>query len=62
MSLVQIWMLGTAIVVGGLMLWAFAPILIPLLLVAGGLGLVAAGIVALARCIERRRNSRGRLS
>ncbi|HVY41650.1 MAG TPA: hypothetical protein VG966_01370 [Hyphomicrobiaceae bacterium] len=62
MSVLRIWFLATGAVLGTLLMWSFAPILIPILLVTGGLGVLAAGIVALARRIERRRKSREEIS
>jgi hypothetical protein len=53
MSFLRLWIILGGVVVGGLLLWSFAPILIPALLVAGGLWLVAAIVVAAARRIER---------
>jgi hypothetical protein len=54
MSLLRIWFLATAglLLVGAI--WAFAPILIPMFVVTAGLGLIVAGVVAAARCLERR--------
>jgi beta-lactamase regulating signal transducer with metallopeptidase domain len=55
MSLLRVWMLATG---GGFLLamtWAFAPILVPLALVALGLWLVVIVIVAAARLLERHR-------
>jgi hypothetical protein len=59
MSLLRVWMLATG---GGLLLamtWAFAPILVPLALVALGLWLVVIVIVAGARLLERHRDGAG---
>jgi hypothetical protein len=44
-------------VVSGL-IWAYAPILIPVLGIAAGLGFMTWGIVSGARAIERRRRPR----
>lgn len=59
MSFLRIWFLATgALVLVGL-IWAFAPILIPLFVITAGLGVIVAGIVAAARRLERSRQPRG---
>ncbi len=58
MQLFAWWMLGTALLLAGGLIWAFAPILIPMLAVAIGLGGVVAGVIALARRLEQCRGSR----
>lgn len=55
MALVRVWLLGSALALSFLLVWAFVPILIPLAAVAAGLGGVTTGMVLLARVIERRR-------
>lgn len=55
MSFVQLWIAGTVLLVAVMFLWAFAPIVVFLLLLAGGLGVVVAAIVWGARQLERRR-------
>ena len=59
MSLLRIWFLatGTLVLVG--LIWAFAPILIPLFVLTAGLGVIVAGIVAAARRLERARQRPG---
>lgn len=54
MSFLRIWLLATCGAIGAALLWSFAPILIPVLLVAAGLGLVAVIVIAAARLIEHR--------
>lgn len=58
MSLLRIWLTATAVLLGGAMVWAFAPILVPLFLVTIGLGGLVTLIVRGARAYERSR-SRG---
>jgi hypothetical protein len=53
MSFLKIWFAATALIVTGFFMWAYVPILIPLLALAGGLGALTFGIVALARFAER---------
>jgi hypothetical protein len=55
MSLLRAWLIGTAVLLAGGMVWAFAPILVPLGLVFVGLGGLVAIIVRAARTFERRR-------
>ena len=59
MSLLRIWFLatGTLVLVG--LIWAFAPILIPIFVLTAGLGVIVAGVVAAARWLERSRQRPG---
>ena len=61
MSLLRAWLIGTAVLLGCAMVWAFVPILVPLFLVTVALGGLVAAIVTLARFYERRRE-RNRVS
>jgi uncharacterized membrane protein HdeD (DUF308 family) len=56
-SLLRVWFIASAALLVGLLIYAYAPILIPLLAVTIGLGLVTAGIVRLARRFDRRRDN-----
>jgi hypothetical protein len=51
-TLLRAWLAGTAIIVAALAVWAFAPVLIFFVLLAGGLGLVALAMIALARGLQ----------
>jgi hypothetical protein len=53
--LLRIWLWATAIVVAGLAVWAFAPVLVFLALLTLGIGLLSALMIALARGLQRRR-------
>jgi hypothetical protein len=55
MQLVKFWLAGTVLIVAGALVWSFAPILVPVLGLTLAMGLVVAGIVALARSYERGR-------
>ena len=55
MSVVRLWLIATVVFVVGALTWGFMPILVPIVLVLGGLGVLVAGIVSLARAFERRR-------
>ncbi len=57
MSLIKIWFLGTALLIAGLLVWNFAPILVPVLALTIGLGGLVAAIVRLARYYQRRREA-----
>lgn len=57
MTFLRLWLIGTAIFIVGAMIWGFAPILVPLLLVFVGLAALVAIIVRLARALERWRAS-----
>jgi hypothetical protein len=61
MTLLRLWLLGTAVILTGLALWAFAPVLVFILLLTTGLGLISAVMVALARALRAwRERSAGR--
>ncbi len=55
MILLRAWLIGTAVLLVVGMVWAFAPILVPLIIVFLGLGGLVALIVGAARAYERRR-------
>jgi uncharacterized membrane protein YuzA (DUF378 family) len=57
MTFLRLWLIGTAVFIVGAMIWGFAPILVPLLLVFVGLAALVAIIVRLARALERWRAS-----
>lgn len=56
MSVVRLWLIATVLFIVGALTWGFMPILVPIVLVLGGLGVLVAGIVSLARAFERRRS------
>ncbi len=56
MILLRAWLIGTAVLLVVGMVWAFAPILVPLIIVFLGLGGLVALIVGAARAYERRRD------
>ena len=60
-TLLRIWLLLTAALLAGILLWAFAPLLIFFALLAAALGIVAALMIALARALRARREGRGRV-
>lgn len=52
MTLLRYWLAGTAIILLAIAVWALAPVLIFFVLLAGALGLVSFGIIALARSLQ----------
>ncbi len=56
MTLLRLWLTGTVVFVVGALTWGFMPILVPIVLVLGGLGALVSVIVWLARAFERRRS------
>jgi hypothetical protein len=54
-SVLKIWFLATAVLLAGAVIWAFAPVLVVVLLVTVGLGLLVSVIVTFARWLERKR-------
>jgi len=55
MRLVRAWFIGTALLLAGVLVWAFAPVLVFIALLTAGLGLVCLATIALARALERAR-------
>jgi hypothetical protein len=56
-SLLRIWLAGGIGLVALLAIYEFAPILLPMFVVAGGLWLLTTLIVVLARALERQRGA-----
>jgi hypothetical protein len=56
MSVLRLWLIATVVFVIGALTWGFFPILVPVVLVLGGLGAIVVVIVRLARSLERRRS------
>ena len=63
MTVLRLWLLATAVIAVALALWAFAPVMIFVLLLTAALGAVSALMVGVARVlrvrIERDRPPRG---
>jgi hypothetical protein len=55
--MLRAWVIASASLFGALFLVAYVPVLIPLIVIAFGLGCYAFGIARLARFIERTRKS-----
>jgi hypothetical protein len=54
-SLLRFWLWATAVVVVGLLVWAFAPVLVFLAMLTLGIGLLSALMIALARRLQKSR-------
>lgn len=52
-SVVRVWFVVTAVFLAGGMIWAFVPILVPILGLAAGMAVLVGAIVWLARGLER---------
>ena len=60
--MLRLWLIGTAVILGALAVWAFAPVLLFIVLLAAALGLASAVMIGLARLLQswlqRRRANR----
>ena len=55
-SLLRIWLWATVVVLAGLLVWAFAPVLVFFALLTLGIGLLSALMIALARSLQKSRD------
>ena len=62
MSFLKIWLMLTGGIIAAGLMWSFAPILIPVLIIGGVLAPVVLGAVAGARWIAARRRPAGQAS
>jgi uncharacterized membrane protein YesL len=58
MTMLRLWFAATGAIVAGFFMWAYVPVLIPVLAIAAGLGALTFCIVSLARFAERRMQAR----
>ncbi len=58
MTPLRAWLAATAIVLAGMALWAFAPVLVFMILLLAVLGLAAAVMISLARRLQAWRERR----
>jgi hypothetical protein len=58
MTLVRAWLIATAVLCTALFIWAFAPVLVFFGLLALGLGLLSALMIAIARALGTWRDRR----
>jgi hypothetical protein len=54
-SLLRIWLWATVVVLAGLLVWAFAPVLVFFALLTLGIGLLSALMIGLARGLQKGR-------
>lgn len=52
MTMLRIWMLATAVILAALAIWAFAPVLVFVGLLALGLGIVSFTMIGLAQALK----------
>jgi ABC-type uncharacterized transport system permease subunit len=57
-SVLRLWLVGTGVVLAGLAVWAFAPVLVFVALLTAGLGIVSAVMIGLARALQAWRERR----
>ncbi len=60
MNILGTWFTATALLLAVALIWAYAPVLIPLLGITAGLGVLVAAIVAVGRKVERKQAERDR--
>jgi hypothetical protein len=53
-SLLRVWLGATVVVLVGLLVWAFAPVLVFFALLTGAIGLLSALMIGLARGLQAR--------
>lgn len=58
MTVLRFWLIGSAIIITALAVWAFAPVLVFFLLLAGALGLLSAVMIWFARALGAWRDRR----
>ena len=54
MTALRIWLTGTGVFIAGWLIWAFVPVLVPMIAVTMALGVLVWVIVKAARALERR--------
>ena len=58
MTVLRLWLAGTAILLTAIAVWAFAPVLVFAALLVLGLGLVSLAMIGLARLLRRWREGK----
>jgi ABC-type uncharacterized transport system permease subunit len=56
--MLRLWLIGTSIILAALAVWAFAPVLVFVLLLTAALGVVSAIMIGIARALRVRRERR----
>jgi hypothetical protein len=57
-TLLRLWLAATAILLTAIAVWAFAPVLVFVVLLAAALGLASFAMIALARALRRWREQK----
>jgi hypothetical protein len=50
--MLRLWLIGTSVVFAALAVWAFAPVLVFVLLLTAAIGAVAAAMIGIARALQ----------
>ena len=50
--MLRTWLIGTSVILGVLAVWAFAPVLVFVLLLTAALGVIAAVMIGIARALQ----------
>jgi hypothetical protein len=58
--LLRVWLIATAVILTAIAVWAFAPVLVFVALLAAGLGALSAAMIGLARALQGWRAHRDR--
>jgi hypothetical protein len=51
-TVLRLWLIGTSVILAALAVWAFAPVLVFVLLLTVGLGVVSAVMIGIARALR----------
>ena len=57
-KLLRLWLVITSLVLAGLAVWAFAPVLLFIVVLTGALGLLSAAMIGVAHALQARRERR----
>jgi ABC-type uncharacterized transport system permease subunit len=57
-TMLRLWLIGTSVLLAALAVWAFAPVLVFVLLLTAALGVVSAVMVGIARALRAWRERR----
>jgi hypothetical protein len=58
-TVLRLWLVATATLLAAILVWAFAPVVLFVLLVTGGLGVLSALMIAIARRLQAWRQRHG---
>jgi ABC-type uncharacterized transport system permease subunit len=54
----RLWLIGTSVILAGLAVWAFVPVLVFVVLLTAALGIASAAMIGLARALRSWRERR----